>query len=317
MAFTVGTPYAGSVPNPVYTTRVIPTIFSGLLVEKFYAASVLAAIANTRYEGEIRQKGDTVKIRTVPTITINDYETGMDLNTIVQRPSSDVVELTIDKGKVFNMVLDDVDSVQSDLDLLDIWAEAAAESMKVAVDAQVLTSLSSTTDLNSSNYGVTAGAISGSINLGTGGLPRTVVSTDVVRFILDCGQVLDEQNIPETGRWMVVPAWMNTLIKDSDLKNASLAGDGTSILRNGRLGMIDRFTLYLSNNLPDVGGSAGETPIFFGTNAALTFAAQLTKSETLRSERTFGTLLRGLEVHGYKVVNGVAMGRAVVDQGAY
>jgi hypothetical protein len=50
----------------------------------------------------------------------------------------------------------------------------------------------------------------------------------------------------------------------------------------------------------------------FGTNAALTFAAQFTKMETLRSERSFSNLLRGLQIYGYKVANGVAMGRAIV-----
>jgi hypothetical protein len=98
---------------------------------------------------------------------------------------------------------------------------------------------------------------------------------------------LDEKNIPETGRWMVIPAWMSAMIKKSDLKDASLSGDGTSILRNGRLGMIDRFTLYLSNLLPTLDSAVDTTSIFYGTKAALTFAAQFTKMETIRSERSF------------------------------
>ena len=36
-------------------------------------STVLAAISNTAYEGEIKNQGDTVHIRTKPTITINDY----------------------------------------------------------------------------------------------------------------------------------------------------------------------------------------------------------------------------------------------------
>jgi len=48
----------------------IPEVWSGKLVEKFYDATVLAAIANTDYEGEIRGQGDLVKIRTKPTLAI-------------------------------------------------------------------------------------------------------------------------------------------------------------------------------------------------------------------------------------------------------
>jgi hypothetical protein len=180
------------------------------------------------------------------------------------------------------------------------------------------------------NRGNTAGRIAGNIRLGTPGAPCFITKSgagtgtgvdtsnekSVLDFIVDAGQVLDEANIPESGRWMIIPAWMASMIKKSDLKDASLSGDGTSILRNGRLGMIDRFTLYLSNLLPASGGGyTEEKAVFFGTTAALTFASQFTKMETMRSERSFSNLLRGLQVYGYRVVNGVAMGRAFVEAG--
>lgn len=328
MSFPIsGSPFAGSNPSPAYTGIFIPEIWSGKLLEKFYAATVLNAIANTDYEGEIKNKGDTVHIRTRPTITIDDYEANQDLT--VQRPSSNLVDLSIDKAKYFNLALDDVMEIQSDIDLMSMWAEDASEQMKIAIDTDVLSYLGTATEIDSANYGNSAGKISADIRMGTAASPLYVgkvgegtgagtnSSNDmsVLDFIVNAGQVLDEQNIPETGRWMVIPAWMSAMIKKSDLKDASLAGDGTSILRNGRLGMIDRFTLYLSNLLPTTDSAVDTTTVFFGTKAALTFAAQFTKMETIRSERSFSNLLRGLQVYGYKVVNGVAMGRAVVTKG--
>ena len=110
---------------------------------------------------------------------------------------------------------------------------------------------------------------------------------------------------------MVIPAWFSGLIKKSDLKDAALAGDSTSILRNGRLRMIDRFTLYLSNLLPS---AAGKYNIYAGTSEGLTFAAQLANVETLRAESAFGTLMRGLLVYGYKVVNPVCLAMAVASK---
>ena len=59
-----------------YSGTFIPEVWSGKLVEKFYDATVLAAIANTDYEGEVRGQGDLVKIRTKPTLAINDYTAG-------------------------------------------------------------------------------------------------------------------------------------------------------------------------------------------------------------------------------------------------
>ena len=66
-------PYQGTA-NTLQATGFIPEIWSGKLVEKFYASTVLAAISNTDYEGEIKNKGDRVKIRTKPTITIRNYQ---------------------------------------------------------------------------------------------------------------------------------------------------------------------------------------------------------------------------------------------------
>ena len=49
--------------------------------------------------------------------------------------------------------------------------------------------------------------------------------------------------------------------------------------------------------------AAGEYAAYFGHALGLTFASQMTKVETLRSESTFGTLMRGLQVWGFQVVN--------------
>ena len=308
----------GSSSNGFAATGFIPQIWSGKLVEKFYASTVLAAISNTDYEGEIKNQGDTVKIRTKPTITINDYRADGLLS--LERPQGNVVELNIDKGKYFNTILDDVMEVQSDLNALSMWSDDAAEQMKITIDTQVLAGILGQADTY--NKGATAGKISGDINLGVTTAPLDLVSdnpgageTDVLDAILRLGQCLDEQNIPETGRWIVIPTWMATLIKKSELRQAYLSGDSVSILRNGRLGMVDRFTLYVSNLLPTgvAGGlAAGETAIYAGHAHGLTFASQVSKVETLRSEMTFGTILRGLQVYGYKVVDDVALAQAIV-----
>lgn len=311
---------AGSTGNNLSGTHFIPEIWSGKLIEKFYASTVLAAISNTDYEGEIRNHGDKVHIRTKPTITIKDYRADGALE--LERPTGNEVQLLIDKGKYFNLILDDVMAIQSDLDIMSMWSDDAGEQLKIVIDQDVLLNIIGQAD--AANQGATAGKITAGINLGVTGSPLALVAdapsagqVTILDAILRLGQTLDEQNIPETGRWVVLPTWAATLIKRSELRQAYLSGDGVSMLRNGRIGMVDRFTLYTSNLLPfgaAAGLASGEFVIYGGHSHALTFASQITKVETLRSEMTFGQIMRGLQVYGYKVIDGTALAQAVVTK---
>ena len=303
-------PVASGRPN--YSGNFIPEIWSSKLITNFYDATVLAAISNTDYEGEIRNQGDTVNIRTQPNITIRDYVKGQNL--VVENPDKPKLQLVIDKGEYFACVEDDVDRVQSDVKLMDMWSKDASEQMKIKIDQRVLSDM--LTDVASTNRGATAGEQSASFDLGTAGAPLTVTkdgasaTVAVTDLIVDMGTVLDEANCPEGDRYMVIPARMAGLIKKSELKDASLAGDSQSVVRNGRLGMIDRFTLYVSHNLDVTGGN---TSIIAGHKMGFTFASQMTEMETIRSETTFGNIIRGLQVYGYKVVKPEAISTAVVN----
>lgn len=219
-----------------------------------------------------------------------------------QQPESAPKTLTIDKGKYWQFADDVVDDAQTDIkNYVERWTTDAAQQLKIAIDTDVLANVYALA--HAYNQGATAGRKSGDINLGVSGSPLALTKTNILEVFVDCGTCLDELNIHESGRFIVLPAWACGLIKKSDLKDASLAGDGTSILRNGRLGMIDRFTIYMSNLLATTADSSGKTAynIVFGTSDAITFASQLTKNENVPNPYTFGTLYRGLQVYGYGV----------------
>jgi hypothetical protein len=307
---------AGSTQADYVASGFVPEIWSGKLIEKFYAATVLAAISNTDYEGEIRSYGDRVKIRQKATLAINNYLVGGDLS--LQRPVGSALELYIDQGIYFAAILDDIIEKQSDINNLSIWADDASEQMKINVDTNVLRFILNTAYAGpagtpsaptaGANMGANAGWVSGNINLGTTAAPVATVGrnpttgqVEIIDVILRLGQCLDEQNIPETGRWVIMPTWATFQLKRSELREVFVSGDQTSILRNGRYGQVDRFVIYASNLLPNgtAGGlAAGVFPIFAGHAHGLTFASQLTNVETIRSERTFGQILRGLQVYG-------------------
>ena len=314
---TGGFEYVGS-PNDYVdysstgTSKWIPAVWSGTMVEKFYAATVSSEIANTDYEGDIAGQGDTVIIRTTPDIVISPYTVGERLT--YQLPESANVTLSIDQALSFAFAIDSIDKFQSDIDLLSDWTEDAGRRLAIEVDRDCLAYATA----NAGQAGATAGAISGDIDLGATTTPRALDSSNVIDWIVDLGTVLDEDNVPDDERFLILPAKTLGLIKRSDLKDASLAGDAQSISRNGMVGMIDRFTVYHSNLLPagvSGGLAAGESSVLFGHRSGMTFAGQIQDDKLVHmlNPESHGELVRGLMVYGREVIKPESVGHSVIS----
>lgn len=310
----MGVARASGIPDygPTGTINFNPEVYSGKLVEKFYRSTVFGEIASTDYEGDIAGLGANVIIRTIPDVAVTDYVIGAGLTNTY--PSRNSVTLSIDKAKAFAIAVNTVDARQSDLDMADIFANDGSIQLRIAADAEMLESIPA--DVSADNAGATAGADSNDINLGSAAAPRSVSAANVLDFIVDCNQVLDEQSVSDEGRWMVLPPWMVSRIKRSDLKDASLAGDSVSILRNGKVGMIDRTTIYQSRSLLTQNSpSAAATYIMFGHSAGLTFASQITELRMIDNPNDFGYLVQGLLVFGFEAVEPSYIGTAVISRG--
>ena len=299
------TAYAGT----AYSGTFIPTLWSGKLAQKFYAATVFGEIANTDWQGDITGMGDTVIINTIPTITINNYEIGQNLAYEIPAPST--ISLTINKGKYFGVNVNNVLELQAKPKLMDVFTNDAAMQMKIQIDQDVL---GGTFNQGAAyNQGATAGKISGAFDLGTDDTPVTLSALNILQNITALSSVLDEANVPETDRFLVISPTERQILMQSNLAQAQFMGDPSSILRNGKVGMIDRFTVYVSNLLPRAAagenwvggvdaGTAKRHAIMAGHKSAITFASQIAKVESLQNPNDFGTLIRGLNVYGYKVV---------------
>jgi hypothetical protein len=325
MAVAVASPFNTS---PAYSGTFIPVLWSGRLNAKFYTASLFGEITNTDWQGEIGALGDKITINNIPDVTINTYTVGSGLS--YQVPTPAIVELTIDKAKYFAFQVNDILEYQSKPNLMDTFSNDASMQMKVAVDSNVL--YNTWANGAAANKGATAGAKSSSYNLGTDAAPISLTAANVLATLTSLSGVLDEQNIPETDRWLVIDPVTRQLLMQSNLAQAQFMGDSSSMVRNGKIGVIDRFATYVSNNLPKaIAGTA--TPwlsgdgtensitslsdlkrrvIIAGHKSAISFASQMTKVETVRSTTDFGDYVRGLQVYGFKVVKPEALAVAVV-----
>jgi hypothetical protein len=335
-----GTPIQGNVGYAIVGIyRRVNTFVSDSA--KYYVDNQLAEIVNTDYEGEIKNQGDTVRIRAIPNIAINDYTVGMNLAYEVPAPSYQ--DMVIDKGKYFAFQCNDVIEAQADMDLMNMYTEDAAKQMKISTADEVYFNTFLGTDKGGAgvdygaatgNFGATAGVKSGALNLGTADAPvDTATAANLLNLILKMGAALDEQNVPESGRWLLMSPFDRQILMQSNLAQAYFTGDQSSIVRTGKIGMIDRFSVYVSNMLPrraadkywvsgmtdPTTGAAWDTTdnnaqrmVVAGTKDAISFATQYTKTETLRNPSDFGDVVRSLQIYGRKVIKPEALTIGIV-----
>lgn len=308
--------------TPSYSGAFIPTLWSGKLLAKFYQNTILSEITNTDYEGELKNQGDTVRIRLAPSISIQDYTVGQNLSYEVPTPIYQ--DMQVNKGKYFGVQVNDVLAYQADMDLMNMFTEDAAKQLKISIENEVFFNSFVTEGPAAANEGSTAGAISAAYNLGTDLVP--VSGSDVLNTILRMSTALDEQNVPEDGRFLVISPYDRHLLMQSNIAQAYFTGDQSSVVRTGKIGMLDRFNVYVSNLLPK--GGAGKSLVaglsgvgsgatltdavarrtmIAGTKQAVSFAMTVDKTEPLRNQTDFGDIVRGLAVYGRKVVKPEAL----------
>ena len=113
-----------------------PIKFSLKLVELLYNETIYPKVTNTNYEGEIRNEGDKVRVRTLGKITLSDYAKGTTL--VAQDLTPSYEDLNIDQMKYFKFEVDDVDKLQNDIDTINEYAANAKRDMQENLDTNIL-----------------------------------------------------------------------------------------------------------------------------------------------------------------------------------
>lgn len=265
----------------------IPQVWSARLLERLYKAHVYgsALVANTDYEGEIRQAGDTVKINSIGDVTIKSYTRNSDIDSPEELSDAQQM-LLIDQQKYFNFAIDDVDRAQTKPDVMDAAMRSAGDGLIDAADRFIAAKY---TEVPSANL------------IGSDGSPTSIsTAAAAYEYLVDLGVLLSESSVPKTDRFVVVPPWFyGRLQKDDRFVKAGTATTD-AVLRNGVIGQAAGFTVMESNNVPETSGT--KYKIIAGHKMALSFAEQIVKLEAFRPERRFSDAMKGLHVYGAKLV---------------
>ena len=330
-----------------------PVIYSKQVQLAFRKASIVDAITNNDYFGEIANMGDTVKIIKEPEITVSSYLRG---TTIAPQDLTDNdFSLVVDKANYFAFKVDDIEEAHSHVNFQSLASDRAAFRLADQFDQEVLGYLSgyaqsalhaNANTVNTTVNGTKANTAAGSDellaankldmtsfgNITTGGvagdsipvaarlpgataMPTAYVSPAMM--VARMARLLDAQNVPTQGRWIVVDPVLMEVLRDEDsrLLNADFGGAG---IQNGLvLNNFHGFRVHVSNNLPSVGTGAATTGtaaqqvnygvIVAGHDSAVATAEQINKTETYRDPDSFADIVRGMHLYGRKILRPEAL----------
>ncbi len=258
-------------------TNFIPTIWSEALYQELDNKYIAVKNCNREYEGDIKSKGNTVKISGVGDISVFDYTRNTDMSA-PETLSDTARTLTIDQAKAFNFQIDDVDKAQSVPRLMQVAMKKAASALANTADNYVFGLVNSCEEENVLDMGnVTAENIIDSI---------LSVRTKLYRSnIYDSDDVIFEVS-PEIGE-LIMKAKIN------------LSTGNRDVLENGCIGSVSGAKIYVSNNVVRDGNIH---KCVARSKRSVAFAEQISEIEAYRPEKRFADAVKGLHLYGAKIV---------------
>lgn len=257
----------------------IPTIWSENLYQALDKQYIAVANCNRDYEGEIREKGSTVRICGLGKVSVSDYIKNIDMST-PETLSDSVRDLLIDQAKYFNFQIDDIDRAQSSPRLMEAAMKNAASALADEADRYI--------------YSLCEGASTK--------FDETAVSVDnIISLMIDARTKLFANNVsdPHDIIFEVTPEIAGLILK----AKVNLNADGGAILENGCIGNIGGCKIFVSNNVLREETETGYVhKCIARTKRAIAFAEQLSEIDAYRPELRFADAVKGLHLYGAKVV---------------
>ena len=289
----------------------LPSVYSKKVMNFFRKASVIEAITNTDYAGEISSFGDSVKIIKEPVISVSDYTRNSD--TTETRLTDQEITLVVDSAKAFKFIVDDIESNMSHVNFKEMASSSAAYALKDSYDAAVLATMFAGCSASSPNHILgsdSAVDLAAGTFDGTGGLDIGFGSGehDPLDLMGRMSRLLDEQTVPEEGRWFVASPDFYEVLGQSSSKLLSVDyNGGQGSIRNGLVssGKLRGFEMYKSNNIAATSNAAGKC--MAGHMSSTATANTILSTEVLRDPTSFGDIVRGLHVYGAKVLRDEAI----------
>lgn len=258
-----------------------------------------ADIVNKDYQGEIKNKGDRVHFFSKTGLTVRDYNvdaTGFTEIT-TEQPIGDKKTLTVDQQKYIAFEVEDIDKVQANVKLVDEWTQTMASSFADVKDAYIhgLAVAGAGTKLHSDS---------------AQSITKDNVWAEICKMqrVLTRKKALTKAGLDYSGKrpaLVITPEFQEILLQSS---NYFANAFGNEVLRKGQVGHIGIFDVFVDTNIQTdktgtgTGASYSQTIVAM-TSQGITYADQITETETYRSQKSFKDVVRSLMTYGAAVAN--------------
>ena len=303
-----------AVTNQISATTFIPKLWEADIIRSYEKNLIAKNICAMNPKAPIKKYGDIVHFPGLADPTIKDYEPNGINSSGSQVPitgsASDLthdggttifydnmvntdVTLTIDRAKYFSFKVDDILEAQSNVGVRGSQTQRAGYKLRDECDQYIL-SLAPTA--------VTGGTVTNVVDYSGQSSAPTVTAKNVLIAIGQMSRLLDEANIPNEEKFIVIPPWVKLKLALAGIEFSIREGDKArdGVEWNNSMG----FDMFVSNNLTNLLEST--TPVgsmvVGGSKKAIAYAGQIQSTEAMRLEGSFAYGVRGLHLYGAAII---------------
>lgn len=256
----------------------VPLVWAKQMEELTDRALVFKEDCNTKYEGEIKDVGDSVKILTPGKPSIRTFHDGK-LHKLDDPESVKGSSITMPITEVsdFHFFVDDLDKRQAEGNIKEVYMSEAASGLANEIDTYLASFAADKNTLKAD---------------------ETTITVDNVLNYINAAQTKLFQNDVKPNTELVLTATPK-FIEIVRLAYEKMDTDNSEMMKNGRVGRYHNIILKMSNN---VYVKDSVDYMMLRTKRALAFANQITKTEAYRPEKHFEDAVKGFSAYGAKWV---------------
>ncbi|MCL2185249.1 MAG: hypothetical protein FWB86_05260 [Treponema sp.] len=275
-------------------SKLVPEVWTASILRNFEKSTVFGNLLNRDYTGDLSY-GNKVFIPRILPVAARPYSDKIPIQ--YDDIQSSMTELEIDQQSYFAIKAFDIEEVQAKPKFLDSATKNGGYALRDTIDK------------------FCAGVIENGagIKIGSKTTPISLHSKNILEQISLISQRFNENNIPENGRWLVLPPWTYRTLQHANIALSSVTPEN-KIITEGFISRSLGFDIYVSNNVPTVQDEY--SAILAGTEECGSLVMQIEKLEELRDKDFFASLIRALSVYGSSITQPSAAAVLYVEEAA-